>query len=175
MAKTKNQAAATEAQPKSTQELLTLAEARVAKLKQRLTTENVLNGIEAGQTVGFRFGRNIPERTNRAGEVVPARAARQLTGTVVGVKDITDDNGAVTGKLIKVQSGEGFDADTYTVNARDITSVGDNDTTQDDDDDAEARQELADVTEAVAGAEGVDAVQARDEVMDEADPLEAAE
>lgn len=177
MAKNENAAAAEAAAPKTTQELLALAQARVAKLTQRLTTENVLNGIEAGQTVGFRFGRNIPERTNKAGETVPARAARQLMGTVVGVKDITDDNGAVTGKLIKVQSGEGFEADTYTVNARDITSVGDDDTTQDDEDDA--LQELADVTEAVAGAEGVDAVAARDEVMEDAengvDPLEAAE
>lgn len=171
MAKNETPAVAEAAAPKTTQELLTLAEARVAKLRQRLTTENVLNGIEAGQTVGFRFGRNIPERTNKAGEVVPARAARQLTGVVVGVKDILGDAGEVTGKLIKVQSGEGFDADTYTVNARDITSVGDEATDQDDDD-----SEAADIAEAEAAAAGEDPQEAREEVLeDDTDPLEAAE
>lgn len=149
------------AAPKSTQELLALAQARVAKLTQRLTTENVLNGIEAGQTVGFRFGRNIPERTNKAGETVPARAARQLTGVVMGVQDITDDAGNLTGKVIKVQAGEGFDADIYKVNARDITSVGDTATEQDDDDAAIED----DASEAPAS----------EEVLDGEDPLEAAE
>lgn len=173
MAKNETPAAEVAAAPKTTQELLTLAEARVAKLRQRLTTENVLNGIEAGQTVGFRFGRNIPERTNKAGETVPARAARQLTGVVVGVKDILGDAGEVTGKLIKVQSGEGFDADTYTVNARDITSVGDEATEQDDDD-----SEAADIAEAEAAAAGEDPVEAREEVLegaDDGDPLADAE
>jgi hypothetical protein len=170
MAKNENAAAAEAAAPKTTQELLTLAEARVAKLRQRLTTENVLNGIEAGQTVGFRFGRNIPERTNKAGETVPARAARQLSGTVMGVQDILDDNGVLTGKVIKVQAGEGFDADIYKVNARDITSVGDTATDQDDEE-----QEAADIAEAEAAAAGEDPVEARDDALDGVDPLEAAE
>jgi hypothetical protein len=118
--------------PKTTQELLDLARARVAKLEQRLTTENVLNGISAGDEVTFRFGRNIPERTNKAGEVVPARAARILSGVVLGVQDVLAEDGSLTNKIVKVQAGEGFDADTYKVNARDITSVGGSDTTQED-------------------------------------------
>lgn len=156
MAKTEN--ATTETAPKSTQELLDLARARVAKLEQRLTTENVLNGISAGDQVDFRFGRNIPERVNKAGETVPARAARILSGIVLGVQDVADDNGAIINKIVKVQAGEGFDADTYKVNARDITSVGGSDTTQDDDAADAPADEAAD-----------------DQGVEEADPLENAE
>lgn len=149
------------ATPKPTQELLDLARARVAKLEQRLTTENVLNGISAGDAVTFRFGRNIPERVNKAGETVPARSARIMSGVVLGVQDVTDEEtGAVINKIVKVQAGEGFDADTYKVNARDITSVGDAATEQDDDD-ADSDD---DALEAPA-----------DEVVDESDPLDAAE
>lgn len=164
------------AAPKTTAELLALARARVAKLEQRETTENVLNGIEAGNAVTFRFGRNIPERTNKAGDTVPARSARILSGTVLGVQDVTDpETGAITNKIIKVQAGEGFDADTYKVNARDITSVGDANTEQDEDD---ALQEEADMAEAAAASQGEDPVAARDAVLEGADgvdPLEAAE
>lgn len=176
MAKEQAPAAAEVAAPKTTQELLTLAEARVAKLRQRLTTENVLNGIEAGQEVTFRFGRNIPERTNKAGETVPARAARILSGIVKGSQDTLDAEGNVNGKVFKIESGEGFDADTYKVNARDITSVGGSDTTQDEDD-----TEAADIAEAEAAAAGEDPVEAREEalseevVSEEGDPLEQAE
>jgi hypothetical protein len=147
------------AAPKSTAELLVLARARVAKLEQRATTEAVLNGISAGDAVTFRFGRNIPERTNKAGETVPARAARILSGIVLGVQDVMDDAGQLANKIVKVQAGEGFDADTYKVNARDITSVGDAATEQDDDD---------------LGVEEADAP-ASEEVLDESDPLEGAE
>lgn len=164
---TKENNAQTEAAPKSTQELLELAEARVAKLKQRLTTENVLNGISAGDQVSFRFGRNIPERINKAGETVPARAARILSGVVLGVQDVTGEDGSITNKIVKVQAGEGFEADTYKVNARDITSVGDSDTTQEDE---------ADIAEATAAAAGEDPVEARDDVLEDGtDPLDAAE
>lgn len=172
MAKNETPAAATEAAPKTTQELLVLAQARVAKLQQRLTTENVLNGISAGDKVSFRFGRNIPERTNKAGETVPARAARQLSGIVLGVQDVMGEDGTVANKIIKVQAGEGFDADTYKVSARDITSVGDNATDQDDEE-----QEAADIAEAEAAAAGEDPVEARDDVLDaeDGDPLADAE
>ena len=60
---------------------------------------------------------------------------------------------------LKVEHGEGFDADTYKVNARDITSVGDAATEQDDDD---------------LGVEEADAP-ASEEVLDESDPLDGAE
>ena len=156
MAKNENAAVAA---PKSTAELLVLARARVAKLEQRATTEAVLNGISAGDAVTFRFGRNIPERTNKAGETVPARAARILSGTVLGVQDVMGDDGQLANKIVKVQAGEGFDADTYKVNARDITSVGDAATEQDDDD---------------LGVEEADAP-ASEEVLEEGDPLDGAE
>lgn len=154
-----NTANAAVAAPKSTAELLVLARARVAKLEQRATTEAVLNGISAGDAVTFRFGRNIPERTNKAGETVPARAARILSGSVLGVQDVMGDDGQLANKIVKVQAGEGFDADTYKVNARDITSVGDAATEQDDDD---------------LGVEEADAP-ASEEVLDESDPLDGAE
>jgi hypothetical protein len=154
-----NTANAAVAAPKSTAELLVLARARVAKLEQRETTEAVLNGISAGDAVTFRFGRNIPERTNKAGETVPARAARILSGIVLGVQDVMGDDGQLANKIVKVQAGEGFDADTYKVNARDITSVGDAATEQDDDD---------------LGVEEADAP-ASEEVLEEGDPLDGAE
>jgi hypothetical protein len=154
-----NTANAAVAAPKSTAELLVLARARVAKLEQRATTEAVLNGISAGDAVTFRFGRNIPERTNKAGETVPARAARILAGIVLGVQDVMGDDGQLANKIVKVQAGEGFDADTYKVNARDITSVGDAATEQDDDD---------------LGVEEADAP-ASEEVLEEGDPLDGAE
>lgn len=154
-----NTANAAVAAPKSTAELLVLARARVAKLEQRATTEAVLNGISAGDAVTFRFGRNIPERTNKAGETVPARAARILSGIVLGVQDVMGDDGQLANKIVKVQAGEGFDADTYKVNARDITSVGDAATEQDDDD---------------LGVEEADAP-ASEEVLEEGDPLDGAE
>lgn len=149
------------AAPKSTAELLVLARARVAKLEQRETTEAVLNGISAGDAVTFRFGRNIPERTNKAGETVPARAARIMSGVVLGVQDVRDEEtGALTNKIVKVQAGEGFDADTYKVNARDITSVG-GAATEQDDDDAEDGEFAADAPS--------------EELFDEGDPLDGAE
>lgn len=154
-----NNETANAAAPKSTAELLVLARARVAKLEQRATTEAVLNGISAGDAVTFRFGRNIPERTNKAGETVPARAARILSGIVLGVQDVMGDDGQLANKIVKVQAGEGFDADTYKVNARDITSVGDAATEQDDDD---------------LGVEETDAP-ASEEVLEEGDPLDGAE
>ena len=154
-----NTANAAVAAPKTTAELLVLARARVAKLEQRETTETVLNGISAGDAVTFRFGRNIPERTNKAGETVPARAARILSGIVLGVQDVMGDDGQLANKIVKVQAGEGFDADTYKVNARDITSVGDAATEQDDDD---------------LGVEEADAP-ASEEVLEEGDPLDGAE
>jgi hypothetical protein len=154
-----NNETANAAAPKSTAELLVLARARVAKLEQRATTEAVLNGISAGDAVTFRFGRNIPERTNKAGETVPARAARILSGIVLGVQDVMGDDGQLANKIVKVQAGEGFDADTYKVNARDITSVGDAATEQDDDD---------------LGVEEADAP-ASEEVLEEGDPLDGAE
>jgi hypothetical protein len=154
-----NNETANAAAPKSTAELLVLARARVAKLEQRATTEAVLNGISAGDAVTFRFGRNIPERTNKAGETVPARAARILSGIVLGVQDVMGDDGQLANKIVKVQAGEGFDADTYKVNARDITSVGDAATEQDDDD---------------LGVEEADAP-ASEELLDEGDPLDGAE
>lgn len=153
-----NNETANAAAPKTTAELLVLARARVAKLEQRETTEAVLNGISAGDAVTFRFGRNIPERTNKAGETVPARAARILSGIVLGVQDVMGDDGQLANKIVKVQAGEGFDADTYKVNARDITSVGDAATEQDEDD-------LAVEDDAPAS----------EEVLDESDPLEGAE
>lgn len=154
-----NNETANAAAPKTTAELLVLARARVAKLEQRETTETVLNGISAGDAVTFRFGRNIPERTNKAGDTVPARAARILSGIVLGVQDVMGDDGQLANKIVKVQAGEGFDADTYKVNARDITSVGDAATEQDDDD---------------LGVEEADAP-ASEEVLDESDPLDGAE
>ena len=154
-----NNETANAAAPKSTAELLVLARARVAKLEQRATTEAVLNGISAGDAVTFRFGRNIPERTNKAGETVPARAARILSGIVLGVQDVMGDDGQLANKIVKVQAGEGFDADTYKVNARDITSVGDAATEQDDDD---------------LGVEEADAPDS-EEVLEEGDPLDGAE
>ena len=50
-------AEATVAAPKTTEELLVIAEARVAKLKQRLLTEQLLNNVEVNDEVTIKFGR----------------------------------------------------------------------------------------------------------------------
>ena len=154
------------AAPKSTAELLELARARVAKLEQRQTTENVLNALNRGDKVSFRFGRNIPERVNKAGETVAARSQRILEGEVLGVQDQRDEAGNLTGKIVKVQAGEGFDADVYKVNARDITSVGGADTTQDE----EAREDEDGLTDEEA-RERAEAVAANGGPIDGEDPL----
>jgi len=130
--------------PKTTAELLEAARARVAKLEQRLVTEQVLASIAEGMTVDFRFGRNVEEKKNEAGEVIrEARQARILTGTVVGVRDATVGEGdnARTVKQVKVRSGEGFDAQDYVIRAQDITKVGEADTSDQAD---EASDEAAD-------------------------------
>lgn len=57
------------AAPKTTEELLVIAKARVAKLEQRLLTEQLLNNVEANDEVTIKFGRGDKVR-HIAGKVV---------------------------------------------------------------------------------------------------------
>lgn len=76
--------------------------ALVSKLNAQINAEAILNNVSVGNVVEFSFGR--------------AEKRRTLTGTVVGVRD--DEK---LGKLAAIQSGDGFDAQTYKVRVADIS------------------------------------------------------
>lgn len=80
---------------RTTEENLAEAKRLVAMYEEQLKTERLQNNIEAGDTVTFDFGRGDNKET--------------YTGSVLGLKD--DSNG----RWIKVQVGEGFDADVKTI------------------------------------------------------------
>lgn len=64
-----NAAETVAAAPKTTEELLVIAKARVAKLEQRLLTEQLLNNVEVNDEVTIKFGRGEKVR-HIAGKVV---------------------------------------------------------------------------------------------------------
>lgn len=86
----------------TTEEKLAQAKRLVAQYEEQLKQEQLRDNIENGDVVTFDFGRGDSKQT--------------LTGTVLGMKD--DSNG----RWIKVQIGEGFDADVKTIRTAAITS-----------------------------------------------------
>jgi hypothetical protein len=94
--------AAPVANKKSLAEKLIDARNLVAKYEAELNSQALINNVEAGDTVSFNFGRAEKKKT--------------LTGTVTGVRDIN------LGRQVKVSVGEGFDAETKVIFARDITA-----------------------------------------------------
>ena len=89
--------------PRTLADKLVAAEALVAKLRAEINNEAIRNDIREGDAITFTFGR--------------AEKKRELAGTIVGIKD--DET---QGKLLRVMVGEGFDAEAYKVNVRDVTS-----------------------------------------------------
>lgn len=125
------------AAPKTTVELLELARARVAKLEQRLVTEQVLASISAGDNVEFRYGRTQAEKRDEAGNVTQeAREARILSGVVEGTRDVAGPRGS-TVKQVRIRAGEGFEAEFYNVSATAITKIGEADTGSSEEDEAD--------------------------------------
>lgn len=134
----------TQAAPKTTRELLAIAEARVATLKQRLVTEQVLESIQPGMNVEFRFGRAAEAKTDEAGNVTQeAREARILVGEVVAVRDAKGPKDS-TFKQVRIRSGEGFDEEFFNVPAKAITKIGDAATGSTEADEAEEAGDAAD-------------------------------
>ncbi len=87
---------------KTTAQKLEAARALVAKYEQQLDSETILNNIEVGDDVSFKFGRG--------------EKARVLEGSVVAVGEVER-----LGLVAAVQSGEGIDVQTYKVRVLDIT------------------------------------------------------
>lgn len=86
----------------TTEEKLAQAKRLVAQYEAELAQERIRDNIQTGDTVTFDHGRGNTRAT--------------LTGTVLGMKD--DSNG----RWVKVQIGEGFDADTKTIRTAAITA-----------------------------------------------------
>lgn len=86
----------------TTKEKLAEAQRLVAMYQEQLKVEQLQNNVETGDTITFSHGRG----DNR----------RDLTGTVLGEK--ADSNG----RWLKVQAGEGFDAETLTIRPAAITA-----------------------------------------------------
>lgn len=86
----------------TTEEKLAEAKRLVAMYEEQLSQEKLRENIVAGDTVTFDFGRGESKAT--------------LTGCVLGIKD--DSNG----RWVKVQIGEGFDADVKTIRTAVITA-----------------------------------------------------
>lgn len=74
----------------------------LAQYKEEKAAQALRDSIETGDTVTFDFGRGDTKKS--------------LTGTVLGMKD--DSNG----RWIKVQIGDGFDAETKTIRTASITA-----------------------------------------------------
>jgi hypothetical protein len=87
---------------KTLQEKLAAAVALVAKYEQAIASEAILLNVEAGNRVDFNFGRGEKKRV--------------LSGVVVAVKD--DEK---LGKIARIQTGDGFDAQFYNTRVADIT------------------------------------------------------
>jgi hypothetical protein len=92
--------------PKTTAEKLAAAEALVAKYQQQLISETLKNDVQNGDVVSFIFGRGDKKKS--------------LTGSVMATQDIAD--GTLKGLNLRVLVGEGFDAETFKVHIRDVTS-----------------------------------------------------
>lgn len=87
--------------PRTLAEKLAAAERLVEKYKREMVLEQVKNDVRSDDVIRFQFGRGDKKR--------------ELTGTVTGTK--TDDT---QGLMIRAVVGEGFDAETYKVFARDV-------------------------------------------------------
>lgn len=68
---------------------------QIAKIEAKMAAEAIRDNIEPGDVVTFQHGR--------------AETAKQYDGTVMGVKD------GENGRWVKVQVGEGFDAEVFTI------------------------------------------------------------
>ncbi|MEJ1593506.1 hypothetical protein SMA75_20140 [Escherichia coli] len=78
-------------------------QAEAQKLAEQIETEKALANLAAGTTITFNYGR--------------ADTRKELQGVVKGVAD-TDK-----GRRIKVESGEGFDAEIYIIEVAAIVKV----------------------------------------------------
>lgn len=107
----KNETAAAEtvaAAPRTLQEQLEAAQARVDKIKAAINTQEILQSVKAGDTATFTYGR--------------AEKVRELSGTVVAVGDRTDERGRAT-RIAVINSGEGLDIEQYKVRVADILTL----------------------------------------------------
>ncbi len=86
---------------KSLQERLANAEALVAKYKQQIAAEAILNNIQPGDAVSFKYGRGETQTVKE--------------GTVISTGD------SPRGKLAVIQTGTGLEISTVKVRVADIT------------------------------------------------------
>ena len=96
-------------EPKTLEQKLAAAEALVAKYKAAIANEQALRDVQVGDNVTFKYG--------RAGL---GEGVRTLTGTVKAMQEI--EEGTAKGLNLRVEVGEGFDAELFKVHARDIVS-----------------------------------------------------
>jgi hypothetical protein len=87
--------------PKLLEERLADARALVDRLEAEIENEVIKNDVREGDRIKFVFGR--------------ATTRRELVGLVRG---IAIDR--VQGMLLRVESGEGFHAESYKINIRDV-------------------------------------------------------
>lgn len=104
-------------------EKIAQTEALLEKYKAEKAAQAAQSNVSIGDTVRFRFGRGDTKR--------------ELVGTVLG--DKTDSGG----RWLKVQAGEGFDAETFKVHASNVIELIANAA-------GESLAELADMTKAEA-------------------------
>lgn len=127
------------AAPKTLQEKLADAQARVAKLQAQINTQEILNSVKAGDTATFNYGRSD--------------TARVLDGVITAVGDKTDERGRVT-RLAIVSVGEGLDIETYKVRVADILTINGEDAPASEADEAdEAADEAPEAPAADEAAE----------------------
>lgn len=109
--------------PLTKEEKIAKIEAQIVKLKQRI--EDIINGVvrvkaskvvvlpNVGDVVDFTYGRTTP-----------TTSARELTGIVIGVKPAAEADGKRTPALVRVQVGDGFDAEILTIYPAQIKEPG---------------------------------------------------
>lgn len=108
MTKETNAPAAVAAAPRTLQEQIAIAQARLNKLLAKQNTVEILNKVAAGDTATFSYGR--------------AEKARVLSGVIAAVGDVTDERGRVTRQAL-VKVGEGLDETSYKVRVADIQTL----------------------------------------------------
>ena len=96
------------AAPKTLQEQIDAAQARLNKLLRKQQVENILNSVGAGDVAAFRFGRGDK--------------ARDLTGVVAAVGDETNALGRKT-RMARITVGEGLEAESFKVRVADILQI----------------------------------------------------
>lgn len=121
------------AAPKTLQEQIDAAQARLNKLLRKQQVENILNSVGAGDVASFRFGRGDK--------------ARDLTGVVAAVGDETNALGRKT-RMARITVGEGLEAESFKVRVADILQINGEAAPVAEADDEDEGDEAADTSEA---------------------------